>query len=172
MARPSVAETLAAALGTPSFRPYHGTDVAGVELGGAVKNVLAIACGITQGRGLGENARAALITRGLAEMTRLALARGARAETMTGLSGLGDLALTCSSARSRNYAAGVAIGRGEALPEGVVEGVPTAAALARLADRHGVEMPICAAVDAILNRGADIDTVIAGLLARPLRAEI
>ena len=167
-----VAETLAAALRAPSFRPYHGTDVTGVELGGAVKNVLAIACGITQGRGLGENARAALITRGLAEMTRFALARGARAETMTGLSGLGDLTLTCSSATSRNYAAGAAVGRGEKLPGGVVvEGVPTAAALAALAARHGVEMPICAAVDGILNRGADIDAAVAGLLARPLRAE-
>ncbi len=168
----AVAEALAVALRSSSFRPYHSTDVTGVELGGAIKNVLAIACGITQGRGLGENARAALITRGLAEMTRLALARGARAETMMGLSGLGDLMLTCASATSRNYAAGLALGRSEFLPDGiVVEGVPTAAALAVLASRHGVEMPICAAVDAILNRGADIDAVIAGLLARPLRAE-
>ncbi len=167
-----IAEALAEALRSPSFRPYHSNDVAGVELGGAIKNVLAIACGITQGRGLGENARAALITRGLAEMTRLALARGARKETMMGLSGLGDLTLTCASTTSRNYAAGVAIGRGEPLSEGVVvEGVTTTAALARLAGRHGIEMPICGAVDAIVNRGADIDAVVAELLARPLRAE-
>ena len=168
----ALAETLAGALRTPAFRPYHWTDVAGAELGGAVKNVLAIACGITEGRGLGENARAALITRGLAEMTRLALARGGRAETMMGLAGLGDLTLTCTSPTSRNYAHGLALGRGEPPPSGVVvEGVPTAAALVALADRHRVEMPIAGAVDAILNRDADIDAVIAGLLARPLRAE-
>lgn len=168
----ALSEALAAALRTPAFRPYHSTDVAGAELGGAVKNVLAIACGITQGRALGENARAALITRGLAEMTRLALARGGRAETLMGLAGLGDLTLTCTSATSRNYAHGFAIGRGEAPTGGVVvEGVSTAAALVALAARHKVEMPIAEAVDAILNRGADIDAVIAGLLARPLRAE-
>ncbi len=167
-----LAARLAAALRTPAFRPYHGTDVAGAELGGAVKNVLAIACGITEGRGLGENARAALITRGLAEMTRLAVAKGGRAETMTGLAGLGDLVLTCTSGTSRNYAAGVAVGRGDAAAAGIlVEGVPTSAALPALARRHGVEMPIAEAVDAILNRDADIDAVVAGLLARPLRAE-
>ena len=168
----ALAEALAGALATPAFRPYHSDDVAGAEIGGAVKNVLAIACGITEGRGLGENARAALITRGLAEMTRLARARGGRAETMMGLAGLGDLALTCASRSSRNYSHGVALGAGRP-PAGnaVVEGVPTSAALARLAGRHGVEMPIADAVAAILHRGADIDAVIAGLLARPRRAE-
>ncbi|MDE0058314.1 MAG: NAD(P)-dependent glycerol-3-phosphate dehydrogenase [Defluviicoccus sp.] len=168
----ALAEALAGALATPAFRPYHSDDVAGAEIGGAVKNVLAIACGITEGRGLGENARAALFTRGLAEMTRLARARGGRAETMMGLAGLGDLALTCASRSSRNYRHGVALGAGSP-PEGnaVVEGVPTSAAVARLAGRHGVEMPIAEAVAAILHRGADIDAVIAGLLARPRRAE-
>jgi len=168
----ALAETLAGALATPAFRPYHSDDVAGAEIGGAVKNVLAIACGITEGRGLGENARAALITRGLAEMTRLACARGGRAETMMGLAGLGDLTLSCASRSSRNYSHGVALGAGRK-PDGgaVVEGVPTSAALARLAGRHGVEMPIADAVAAILHRGADIDAVIAGLLARPRRAE-
>ncbi len=166
------AEALAAALATPAFRPYHTDDVAGAEIGGAVKNVLAIACGITEGRALGENARAALITRGLVEMTRLARARGGRAETMMGLAGLGDLTLSCASRSSRNYSHGVALGAGRK-PDGgaVVEGVPTSAALARLAGRHGVEMPIADAVAAILHRGADIDAVIAGLLARPRRAE-
>ena len=167
-----IAEALAAALATPSFRPYHSDDVAGAEIGGAVKNVLAIACGITEGRALGENARAALITRGLAEMTRLARARGGRAETMMGLAGLGDLTLTCASRSSRNYRHGVALGAGSP-PDGgaVVEGVATSAALTRLARRHGVEMPIADAVAAILHRGADIEAVIAGLLARPRRAE-
>lgn len=167
-----LAQRLAEALRTPSFRPYHGTDVTGVELGGAVKNVLAVACGITEGRGFGENARAALVTRGVAEMTRLALACGGRAETMTGLAGLGDLTLTCTSRTSRNYAAGVALGGGRPVAPGiVVEGVPTSAALAALARKRGVDMPICRAVDAILNAGADIDTVVAELLARPLRTE-
>ena len=167
-----IARALAEALRSTSFRPYHSTDIAGVELGGAVKNVLAIACGITQGRGLGENARAALLTRGLAEMTRLAVTRGGRVETMMGLAGLGDLTLSCASVTSRNYAAGVAIGRGGEVPNGVViEGVPTAAGLANLAKRHGIELPICDSVNAILNQAADIDAVIAGLLARPLRAE-
>ena len=167
-----IAEALAAALATPAFRPYHTDDVAGAETGGAVKNVLAIACGIVEGRGLGENARAALITRGLAEMTRLARARGGRAETMMGLAGLGDLTLTCASRTSRNYSHGVALGAGRPPDDGaVVEGVPTSAALVRLAARHGVEMPIAEAVEAILHRGADIDAVIAGLLARPRRAE-
>ena len=166
------AEALAAALATPAFRPYHTDDVAGAEIGGAVKNVLAIACGITEGRALGENARAALITRGLVEMTRLARARGGRAETMMGLAGLGDLTLTCASRTSRNYSHGVALGAGTPPDEdAVVEGVPTSAALVRLARRHGVEMPIAEAVEAILHRGAEIDAVIAGLLARPRRAE-
>ncbi|MDE0335444.1 MAG: NAD(P)-dependent glycerol-3-phosphate dehydrogenase [Defluviicoccus sp.] len=167
-----IAERLAGALATPSFRPYHSDDVAGAEIGGAVKNVLAIACGIVEGRGLGENARAALITRGLAEMTRLARARGGRAETMMGLAGLGDLTLTCASRTSRNYSYGVALGAGRKAEGGmVVEGVPTSAAAVRLARRHDVEMPIAEAVAAILHDGADIDAVVGGLLARPRRAE-
>ena len=167
-----IAEALAGALATPAFRPYHSDDVAGAEIGGAVKNVLAIACGIVEGRGLGENARAALITRGLAEMSRLARARGGRTETMMGLAGLGDLTLTCASRTSRNYSHGVARGAGRPAEGGaVVEGVPTSAALVRLAGRHGVEMPIAGAVAAILHDGAEIDGAIARLLARPRRAE-
>ena len=168
----AIAEALAGALATPAFRPYHTDDVAGAEIGGAVKNVLAIACGIVAGRGLGENARAALITRGLAEMTRLACARGGRAGTMMGLAGLGDLILTCASPTSRNYSHGVALGEGRP-PDGgaVVEGVATSAALGKLAARHGVEMPIAGAVAAILHDGAGIDAAIDGLLARPRRAE-
>ena len=168
----ALAEALAGTLATPAFRPYHSDDVAGAEIGGAVKNVLAIACGITEGRDLGENARAALITRGLAEMSRLARARGGRAQTMMGLAGLGDLTLTCTSRRSRNYSHGVALGAGRTdQAGGVVEGVATSAALTRLARRHGVDMPIADAVEAILHRGVEIGAVIAGLLARPRRPE-
>jgi glycerol-3-phosphate dehydrogenase (NAD(P)+) len=168
---------LAAALGTRSFRPYISDDVIGVEIGGAVKNVLAIACGIVAGRKLGDNARAALITRGLAEMARLALAKGGRAETLVGLSGLGDLVLTCTGAQSRNYSLGVALGQGRALAailgerRSIAEGVTSAAATAALARRLTVEMPIVAAVDAILHRGAAIDEAIAALLARPFKSE-
>lgn len=173
----ATAKALGEALGGPHFRPYRSDDVIGTEIGGAIKNVLAIACGITQGRGLGENARAALITRGLAEMTRLCVAKGGRAETMMGLSGLGDLTLTCTSAKSRNTALGEALGRGErldALMAGrrtVAEGVFSAPAATALAARLGIEMPIAAAVDAILNHGGDIDAVIESLLTRPFRDE-
>lgn len=173
----SDAASLAEMLGSAAFRPYASDDVVGAELGGAVKNVLAIACGITEGRGLGENARAALITRGLAEITRLCVARGGRAETMMGLSGLGDIALTCASRKSRNYSVGVALGEGAALQDflsgktSVAEGVFTASAAVAMAEKLDVDMPIATAVDAILNRGADIDQVIVALLARPLRAE-
>ena len=165
------------ALATPHFRIYTTDDVTGVEFGGAAKNVLAIACGIIEGRGLGDNARAALITRGLAEMTRLATAAGARLETLAGLSGLGDLVLTCSALQSRNYSLGVALGRGAALADiladrrGVTEGVFTAEAVVALASARGVEMPICAAVDSVLNRDADIDATISDLLARPASDE-
>jgi glycerol-3-phosphate dehydrogenase (NAD(P)+) len=168
---------LAAALGTRSFRPYLADDLIGVEIGGAVKNVLAIACGIVEGRKLGDNARAALITRGLAEMVRLALAKGGRAETLMGLSGLGDLVLTCTGAQSRNYSLGVALGEGRALAailaerRSVAEGVTSAAATMALAQRVKVDMPITGAVDAILHRGAAIDEAIAGLLARPFKSE-
>jgi len=168
---------LIAALGTRSFRPYLSADVVGAEIGGAVKNVLAIACGIVAGRRLGDNARAALITRGLAEMVRLAQAKGGRAETLMGLSGLGDLTLTCTALQSRNHSLGFALGEGTALDEilarrrSVAEGVSSAAAVTALARRLGVDMPIVAAVDAILHHGADIDGSIASLLARPFRGE-
>ena len=164
-------------LGSRRFRPYLSDDVTGVEVGGAVKNVIAIACGIVIGRGLGENARAALITRGLAEVVRLSRAKGGRPETGMGLSGLGDLTLTCCGPQSRNYSLGVALGEGRTLAEvlterhTVAEGVYTAEAVVALAGRLGVEMPICAAVHAVLHQGADLGETIAGLLARPFRAE-
>lgn len=172
-----LAEFLAVALGNPRFRPYLSEDVTGVELGGAIKNVLAIACGVVDGLRLGDNARAALITRGLAEMTRLGLAKGARAETFAGLSGLGDLVLTCCGGLSRNRALGVALGRGQSVDEAlagsrsVVEGVASAASIAALAASLRVEMPIIAAVDAVLHRGMAIAPMIEGLLARPRRSE-
>ena len=164
-------------LGSRAFRPYYSDDVSGAQIGGAVKNVIAIACGIVVGRKLGDNARAALITRGLAEMARLALAKGGRAETLMGLSGLGDLTLTCTSLQSRNHSLGVALGEGKPLADilaarrSVAEGVTSAAAAAALAQRLGVEMPIVAAVDAILHRGAAIDVAIESLLSRPFRNE-
>ncbi len=168
---------LVEALGSRTFRPYLSDDVVGSQIGGAVKNVLAIACGVVEGRRLGDNARAALITRGLAEITRLALALGGRAETLMGLSGLGDLTLTCSSLQSRNMSLGAALGAGRTLAEvlaerrSVAEGVYTAAAVVGLAGKKGVDMPICGAVDAILNRGAGLDATIDGLLSRPFRGE-
>ena len=171
---PAIARAFVAALGNSRFRPYLSEDPVGVELGGAVKNVIAIAGGIVEGRGLGKNAHAALIPRGLAEMIRLGVAKGARAETFAGLSGIGDLVLS----GTRNYALGVALGRGESLADAlaarqrsVVEGVATAAAVARLATRLGIEMPITAAVDAVLHRGLGIDAMIEGLLSRPWRSE-
>ena len=170
-------DVLPQALGTTGFRIYSSDDVIGAELGGAVKNVLAIACGIVAGRGMGDNARAALITRGLAEMARLAAAMGARPETLTGLSGVGDLVLTCSALQSRNFSLGAALGRGERLTDvlsartSVAEGVYSAAAVTEMARREGVVMPICFAVDSVLNEGADLDAAIAGLLARPFRPE-
>jgi len=174
---PALAHRFMTALGSVRFRPYQSEDPLGAEIGGAVKNVLAIACGIVDGRCLGDNARAALITRGLAEMTRLGVAKGARAETFAGLSGLGDLVLTCGGAQSRNHALGLALGQGMSLNaalagrRSVVEGVATAASVAALAAKLGVEMPIAAAVDAVLHRGMAIDRMIEELLARPRRAE-
>lgn len=173
----AVAQAIADRLSSDRFRPYSSDDVIGAQIGGAIKNVLAIACGIAGGRGFGDNARAALVTRGLAELTRLCVAKGGRAETMMGLSGLGDLVLTCTSTQSRNYSLGVALGEGRALDDilgernSVAEGVYTASAAVALAEVLGVEMPIAGAVDAVLNRGADIGAVIGALLARPLRAE-
>ncbi len=173
----SVGLPLLNTLGGRRFRPYLSDDVTGVEVGGAVKNVIAIACGIVIGRGLGENARAALITRGLAEVVRLNRAKGGRAETSMGLSGLGDLTLTCCGPQSRNYSLGVALGEGRALTDvlgerhTVAEGVFTAEAVSALAARLGVDMPICEAVHAVLHLGADLGVTIAGLLARPFRSE-
>ncbi|MFC3675651.1 NAD(P)H-dependent glycerol-3-phosphate dehydrogenase [Ferrovibrio xuzhouensis] len=164
-------------LGRATFRPYLSDDLIGAQIGGAVKNVLAIACGIVIGRRLGDNARAALITRGLAEMARLAEALGARRETVTGLSGLGDLVLTCSGPQSRNLSLGIALGEGRALAmimgarRTVAEGVHTARAIGTLAAKHGIEMPICAAVDAVLHADAGIDAMLAALLARPFKSE-
>lgn len=169
---------VAEAIGSPAFRPYLSDDVIGAEVGGAVKNVLAIGCGMADGKGLGANARAALLTRGLAEIVRLALARGGRPETLMGLSGLGDLVLTATSLQSRNYSLGVALGKGQTLEEvlgarrSVTEGVTTAAAVASLAAKLNVDMPICAAIDRVLNHGAVIDDMLQGLLERPLRDEV
>ena len=168
---------LSEALGTPRFRIYRSDDIVGAQVGGAVKNVLAIGCGIVEGRGLGDNAKAALITRGLAEIVRLGLAKGAKAETLMGLSGIGDLVLTCNAMQSRNFSLGVALGRGEALADildaraSVAEGVFSAAAVNQLARGLGIDMPICLAVDGILNHFSDIDAAIEGLLSRPVDLE-
>ncbi|KAA5802308.1 NAD(P)-dependent glycerol-3-phosphate dehydrogenase [Alkalicaulis satelles] len=170
-------ERLMAAIGSATFRPYWAPDLIGAEAGGAVKNVLAIACGISEGKELGRSAHAALIARGFAEMTRLGLALGARRETLAGLCGLGDLVLTCSSPQSRNMSCGLALGRGESLADilaartAVTEGVATAPAVVELARRVGVEMPICDAVNAVLSGALDVDGAIEVLLARPFGAE-
>ena len=168
---------LSGALGTSWFRTYRSDDPVGAQVGGSVKNVLAIACGIIEGRAMGENARASLVTRGMAEIVRLAVAKGGRAETLMGLAGMGDVTLTCNAMQSRNFSLGVALGEGQALDDilggrqSVAEGVSSAASVSALADRLGVEMPISKAVDSVLNRGADIDAAIAGLLSRPVAAE-
>ncbi len=167
---------LTEALGSSAFRPYASTDPVGVQIGGAIKNVMAIASGIVEGRRLGENARAALVARGLAEMTRLALALGARETTLMGLSGLGDLSLSCFSRTSRNYDFGVRLGGGEPLsrllgPATVVEGAPTAAAVMRRAASLGIDLPICQAVDTVIHHNGDLDKIIGTLLSRPFRTE-
>jgi glycerol-3-phosphate dehydrogenase (NAD(P)+) len=171
----ALAERLAAALSGPTLRVYHGTDLRGVEIGGAGKNVLAIACGIAIGRGLGESARAALLARGFAELLRFAAAYGGRAETLMGLSGLGDLVLTANSPQSRNFAFGEKLGRGlppaEAAGDKLVEGALTAGALVRLAQARGVEMPVAEAVEATVAGRSDVDEAVRTLMARPLRAE-
>jgi glycerol-3-phosphate dehydrogenase (NAD(P)+) len=170
-------QQLAQTIGYRQLRLYWTRDMTGVELGGAVKNVLAIAAGIVDGRGLGKSALAALITRGFAEMTRLGVALGARPETLAGLSGLGDLVLTCSSPLSRNMSLGRELGRGISLADAlaartaVTEGVATAAAVIRIAREHGIEMPIAEAVFGIVESQLDVESAIAGLLARPFRAE-
>lgn len=168
---------IAAALGGATFRPYLSDDMVGAQIGGALKNVMAIAAGIAIGRGLGENARAAIMTRGFAEMVRLARAKGGRIETLAGLSGMGDLVLTCSSAQSRNFSLGSALGGGESLAdilaarESVAEGVTSAPAMVALGKILAVELPIAEAVDAVLHKSANISTTIATLLARPFRPE-
>jgi len=172
----AVARALARALSSPTFRPYHSIDVRGVEIGGAAKNVLAIAAGIVAGRKLGAGALAALTTRGFAELSRFGRAFGARPETLTGLSGLGDLILTCVSPQSRNFSLGLALGQGRTVEEAhrdgkLVEGMFTASVLVEMANERGVEMPIATAVAAVVERRMSVDGAIESLLTRPLRAE-
>lgn len=163
---------LQAALSTPALRLYRTTDTTGAELGGALKNVVAIAAGVVIGAGLGDSARAALMTRGFAELTRLATALGARAETLSGLSGFGDLVLTCTSAQSRNFRYGMALGEGRGFDAGVtVEGAATARAALALAARHGVELPVAAMVVALIDGAASVGSAVDALLSRPLRKE-
>src|SRR5947209_1283799 len=168
----TLASALVQALGSATFRPYHTTDVRGVEIGGAAKNMLAIAAGIVVGRKLGASAQGALTTRGFSELTRLGCACGARSETMAGLSGLGDLILTCSSPQSRNFALGIALGRGEPPPrDKLAEGEFTAPVLIELAASKKVDMPVSNAVAAILSGASTIDEAIENLLTRPFKAE-
>ncbi|MHA7857781.1 MAG: NAD(P)H-dependent glycerol-3-phosphate dehydrogenase [Henriciella sp.] len=173
----AIGKALMEAIGQPGFRPYWSNDLIGAEIGGAVKNVLAIACGIVEGLQLGRSAHAALIARGFAEMTRLGTAMGGRAETLAGLCGLGDLVLTCSSPQSRNMSFGLALGQGQSAQDilaarnSVTEGVATAPALIALAQKHAVEMPICEAVDAILSERTTVKDAITRLLARPYKGE-
>jgi glycerol-3-phosphate dehydrogenase (NAD(P)+) len=165
------AAALARALGSQTFRPYHSTDVRGVEIGGAAKNVLAIAAGIVRGRKLGASATAALVTRGFAELARFGRAFGARGETLTGLSGLGDLILTCSSPQSRNFSLGIALGEGHEASHALAEGAFTARALIELAAVKQVEMPISSAIAAVLDGRFTVDQAIESLLTRPFKAE-
>lgn len=168
-----IADTLA----SQYFRVYRSNDLIGAQIGGAVKNVLAIACGILEGRAMGDNARAALITRGLAEMSRLAIAKGAQSRTLMGLSGLGDLTLTCSTRQSRNFSLGISLGQGHKLKKimaetnTVAEGVFTATSISKLSRGLNVDMPICSAIDSILNAEDNIDKKIDELLRRPLISE-
>lgn len=170
-----IARALAQAINSGTFRPYHSTDVRGVEIGGAAKNVLAIASGIVAGRGLGASASAALTTRGFAELMRFGKAYGARRETLMGLAGLGDLVLTCSTPQSRNFSFGVALGRGEPVAGAahgkLAEGAFTAPVLLEMARAKNVEMPISAAVAAMLAGELSVDAAIESLLTRPLKAE-
>jgi glycerol-3-phosphate dehydrogenase (NAD(P)+) len=173
----ALAQRIVATIGLPTFRPYVADDLIGAEIGGAVKNVIAVACGVAEGRKLGDGARASLITRGFAELTRLGLAMGAKAETLSGLCGLGDLVLTCCSMTSRNTSLGAALGEGRSLSEvlaerrSVAEGAESAPAVVALAQKHGVEMPISRAVDDIIAQRTSIDEAIFALLSRPFRAE-
>ena len=173
----TLAQRVVATIGLPTFRPYVADDLIGAEIGGAVKNVIAVACGVAEGRKLGDGARAALITRGFAELARLGLAMGAKAETLSGLCGLGDLVLTCCSMTSRNTSLGAALGEGRALKDilaerrSVAEGAESAPAVVALAEKHGVEMPICSAVADIVAERISIDEAIFALLSRPFKAE-
>jgi glycerol-3-phosphate dehydrogenase (NAD(P)+) len=165
-------EALQARLSTPSLRLYRSADVVGAELGGALKNVMAIAAGVVMGAGLGDSARAALMTRGFAEMQRFALAKGARAETLAGLSGLGDLILTCTSAQSRNFRFGQAMGQGAAFdPTITVEGAATAVAVAKIAQRDGIEMPVTQMIAALMAQEITLRQAIQALMSRPLKEE-
>ena len=173
----ALGKELVATLGTPTFRPYYSSDVIGVQIGGAVKNVMAIAAGIVAGKKLGDNARAALITRGLAEISRLAAALGGQTYTLMGLSGLGDLVLTANSTQSRNFTVGLELGKGRGLSDilsekrTIAEGVFTAAAVLERAARAGVEMPICEGLSRIMNENVPVDDVIQSLFARPFKSE-
>lgn len=173
----NISKTVTNRIGSKWFRPYASNDLIGAQIGGAIKNVLAIACGISQGLNLGYNARAAIITRGLAELKRLSIAKGGQAETVSGLSGLGDLLLTCTSTQSRNYSLGVALGQGKKLIQiqatrhSIAEGVFTSSAAVALAKQLEIEMPIVSAVYSILYEKADINEQIGSLLDRPFRSE-
>lgn len=173
-----IGEMLVYAIGGKLFRPYLTEDIIGVQVGGVVKNVIAIACGIADGLELGENARAAIITRGFAEMARLALAKGAKLETLAGLSGIGDLVLTCSSATSRNMSLGMALGEGLKPNDviisegrGIIEGAVSAESVVKLAKKLGIQMPICEAVHRILSEQADLNETVNALLERPFVPE-
>ena len=171
------AMAIADAISMPTFRPYLSDDLTGAEIGGAVKNVIAIACGVAEGREMGHGARAALITRGFAELMRLGVAMGARAETLSGLCGLGDLVLTCNSETSRNMSLGAELGRGRTMDEilgerrTVAEGAASAPAVMALAKRYGLDLPICGVVEAIVTGAMDVDAAIDDLLSRPIRSE-
>lgn len=173
----ALGQSLAHAIGHATFRPYWSQDVLGAQIGGAIKNVLAIAAGIVVGKKLGANAHAGLTTRGFSEMVRFGTALGARAETLTGLSGLGDLILTCGSPQSRNMSLGIALGEGKTLDEvlgarrSVSEGVYTASAVAGIADSRSLDLPICSAVHGVVSGAVGVDQAIEALLARPIRAE-
>ncbi|MBX2833692.1 MAG: NAD(P)-dependent glycerol-3-phosphate dehydrogenase [Micavibrio sp.] len=174
----SIADSLLEELSTPTFRPYSSDDMIGVQLGGAIKNVIAIGCGMVHGKGLGESTRCALMTRGLAEMARLGTALGGQNETLLGMCGVGDLVLTASSMQSRNFSLGAALGEGKTLAEilgtrsAVTEGVHTARVISEVANKNNVEMPICQAINQVLQGHITIDDAIDRLQERPLKAEI
>jgi len=171
------AQAIGLAIGQPTFRPYWSGDIIGAQVGGAIKNVLAIACGISDGKGLGASARAALITRGMSEMIQFAKAKGGQATTLMGLCGMGDTVLTCTSTLSRNFSLGKALGEGESMEDilskrkSVSEGVYTAKIVVKVAEEHKIDMPICATVNSILHEGAEVDNAIHDLLTRPFSEE-